>query len=73
MDNGPQQLGKMLVLFAAVIAVAGLVLMFAGKWKLPGDIQWESKNARVFLPLGTCILISIVLTLVFWVISWLRK
>jgi hypothetical protein len=40
---------------------------------MPGDFAWRGKNAQVYLPLGTSILISVVLTLVFWIISHFRK
>jgi uncharacterized membrane protein YidH (DUF202 family) len=73
MDSGPQQLGKMLLLFAAVIAAVAALLMLAGRWKLPGDFQWESRNVKIYFPLATCIIISLVLTLILTVISWLRK
>ena len=44
-----------------------------GLFKLPGDLQFGSKNWRVFLPLTSCLIISIVLTLLLWLISYLRR
>lgn len=77
MEFGTQQIGKWLVLFGAVIVTAGVVLMVLGKmglFKLPGDFVFGSKNWplrgwRIYLPLGSCILISVVLTLLFWLIK----
>lgn len=81
MEFGPQQIGKWLVLFGAVIVTAGVALMVLGKmglFKLPGDFLFGSKNWplrgwRIYLPLGSCILISVILTLLFWLIRYLRS
>lgn len=59
-------LGRLLLVFAAVIAVVGLLLVAAGKGlipRLPGDITIERRNVRFYFPLGTSILLSVVLTL----------
>jgi hypothetical protein len=58
--------GRFLLIAAALIAVVGLVLLAVGKGlipRLPGDIAIERKNFRFYFPLGTSILISLVLTL----------
>ena len=55
----------MLLILAAVIAVVGLILIASGKGlipRLPGDIAIERKNVRIYIPLGTSILVSVVLT-----------
>jgi Protein of unknown function (DUF2905) len=59
-------LGRMLLILAAVVAVVGLILVAAGKGlipRLPGDIAIERKNFRFYFPLGTSILLSLILTL----------
>jgi hypothetical protein len=59
-------LGRLLIVFAAVIAVVGLLLVAVGRGlipRLPGDIAIERRNFRLYFPLGTSILISLVLTL----------
>lgn len=59
-------LGRLLLILAAVVAVVGLILMAVGKGlipRLPGDITIERKNFRFYFPLGTSILLSVVLTL----------
>ncbi len=59
-------LGRLLIIFAAVIAAVGLLLIAVGRGlipRLPGDIAIERKNFRFYFPLGTSILISLVLTL----------
>jgi Protein of unknown function (DUF2905) len=57
--------GRFLLIAAALIAVVGLVLLAVGRGlipRLPGDISIERKNVRFYFPLGTSILISLVLT-----------
>jgi hypothetical protein len=59
-------LGRILLVVALVIAVIGVVMILAGRGlipRLPGDIAIERKNFRFYFPLGTSILVSVVLTL----------
>ena len=59
--------GKLLLSLAAVLAVFGLVFFLVGRGvvpRLPGDFSFGGRNWRVYLPLGTSIVISIVLTVV---------
>lgn len=58
-------LGRTLLALAAVLAVLGLLLIAVGKGlvpRLPGDLVLGGKNVRVFIPIGTSILLSLVLT-----------
>jgi hypothetical protein len=67
-------LGKILLGLGLVMVVLGGLLLLAGNsagkvpWlgRLPGDIYIERENWRVYFPLGTSILISVVLSLLFW-------
>lgn len=63
-------IGKLLIVIGLVIVGAGLLLLLSDKipWlgKLPGDIVIKRDNFTFFFPLATCILISIVLSLVLW-------
>lgn len=71
-----QHVGKWLLIFAACLAAVGGVLWLlgrAGVGRLPGDLSFGGKNWRVFLPLGTCIGLSALLTLVLWIVSRLRR
>ena len=60
----------MLILLGVVFILIGLGFLFADKipWlgRLPGDIYVKRGNFSFYFPLGTCILISIVLSLIFW-------
>jgi hypothetical protein len=76
MDFGPQQIGKLLILIGITIVLLGAVVILLGQlglFKLPGDLQFGSKNWRVFIPITSCLIISIVLTLILWLISYMRR
>jgi hypothetical protein len=68
-----RDLGKLLLGFGALMVLLGLILIAAGNlsgkvpWlgRLPGDIHIERGNWSFYFPLATCLIISIVLTLVF--------
>jgi hypothetical protein len=58
--------GRVLLIVALIIAVLGVILILAGKGlipRLPGDIAVERKNFRFYFPLGTSIVVSVILTL----------
>jgi len=67
------ELGKILLGFGLLMVLLGVVLLAAGNlsgklpWlgRLPGDVYVERGNWKVYFPLTTCIIISIVLTLLF--------
>lgn len=62
------EIGKFLIIAGAAIAAIGLVFLFADRLplgKLPGDITVGKGGFKVFIPISTCIAISVLLTLVF--------
>jgi len=63
-------LGKTLIVAGLLLVAVGLFLTFGGKLnfigKLPGDIRIERDNFSFFFPLATCLLVSLLLSLVFW-------
>jgi uncharacterized protein HemY len=63
-------MGKLLIVFGVLLIVIGGLLVFAGKipWlgKLPGDILIQKKNFTFYFPLTTSIILSIILTLLFY-------
>ncbi|MBT1077299.1 DUF2905 domain-containing protein [Geobacter grbiciae] len=67
-----QGLGKSLIVFGLIIAAVGVVLTFAGKipWlgRLPGDIYVKRDNFTFYFPLATSILISVILSLILWLL-----
>lgn len=66
------EIGKTLIVIGAVLIGAGLLWLLGsrlGLGHLPGDIVIERENFRLYLPLGTCLLISVVLSVAFWIIG----
>jgi hypothetical protein len=73
MADSIQYIGKFLVLLGIIVAALGGLLLISGKitWigKLPGDILIQRKNFTFYFPLATSILLSLILTLIFWLIG----
>ncbi len=65
-----QHIGKLLVIVGIGTALFGVLLIFFAKlpWlgRLPGDIIIHKKNFTLYFPLATSILLSLLLTLLFW-------
>ena len=73
-----RELGRALLIAAALLAVVGALLYFSGRLpfrigRLPGDIVHRSESATFYFPIATCILLSAGLTLLFWLISRFRR
>jgi ribose/xylose/arabinose/galactoside ABC-type transport system permease subunit len=71
-------LGRILIFLGLLIAAIGAAILLLGKTglplgRLPGDFSWRGKNTSFYFPLGTCILLSVVLSLVLWILARLRK
>ena len=76
MEIGPQQIGKWLIAAGLIIVLLGVFTMTLGKlglFRLPGDLEFGGKNWRIYIPIASCIIISIILTLVLWIVSYFRK
>lgn len=72
------ELGKALLGLGLLLAVIGGVLLIAGRFglplgRLPGDLSYRGKNVSFFFPIGTSILISVVLSVIFYLISRFRR
>ncbi|HWH57187.1 MAG TPA: DUF2905 domain-containing protein [Terriglobales bacterium] len=70
-------IGKVLVVLGLMIAAAGLLFMLLGRTnlplgRLPGDILYRGKNTTFYFPLATSIVLSVVLSLVLYLISRFR-
>jgi hypothetical protein len=71
-------LGRLLVGVGLVLLIAGGLLLLLGRTgmpigRLPGDISYRGKNLNVYFPLGTSILVSVLLSLVFYLLSRFRR
>lgn len=65
-------MGKYLIIAGVVLIMAGLLISLLpdnGLPRLPGDIRIERENYSFYFPLGWCVLVSMVLSLVFWFIN----
>jgi hypothetical protein len=72
------ELGKALLGLGVLLAIVGGGLLLAARFevplgRLPGDISYRGKNVSVFFPLGTSILLSVVLSAIFYLISRFRR
>lgn len=65
-------MGKFLILIGAILIAIGLVFLLGerlGLGRLPGDIVIEGEHTRIYIPIMTSIIVSVVLTLLFWLFS----
>lgn len=73
-----RELGKALLIFGVVLACAGAFLLVGGKMplrlgRLPGDIAYHGRNGTFYFPIVTCLLLSVGLTLLFWIVNLFRR
>lgn len=72
------EIGKLLIGLGMLLVVLGILAMAAGKLqlplgRLPGDITWRGKNSVVYFPIVTSIVVSVLLSLVFWIVGHFRR
>ena len=72
------ELGKALLGLGVLLLIVGTALVLGARLgiplgRLPGDISYRGKNVSIFFPLGTSILLSVVLSVIFYLISRFRK
>jgi len=72
------ELGKLLVILGLSLAVAGVALMLLGRMhlplgRLPGDFTYRGKNRTVYFPLATSLVVSVVLSILLYVVSRWRR
>ncbi len=70
-------MGKVLIIAGIVLLVAGILIEISDKipmlGRLPGDIVIEKKHVKIYFPLVTSLLISLLLTLLFMLIRWFKS
>jgi hypothetical protein len=72
------EMGRMLVMLGGVLVVIGGIVMLMGRTglplgRLPGDVLYRGKNTTFYFPLASSILISIVLSVVLFLIGRMRR
>jgi hypothetical protein len=73
-----RELGRTLLLLGAVLALVGFLLYFGAKLpfrlgRLPGDIVHRGEHSTFYFPIVTCLVLSLGLSLLFWLFSHFRR
>jgi len=73
-----RELGRILLLLGALLAIIGSVLYFGGQLpfrlgKLPGDIVHRGDHTTFYFPIVTCLVLSLAVSLLFWLFSHFRR
>jgi hypothetical protein len=73
-----RETGKILIVLGIVLVGVGALLVFGGKLpfrlgRLPGDIVYQGRNGSFYFPVVTCILLSVVLSLLMWIVNYFRR
>jgi hypothetical protein len=73
-----REIGRLLLMLGVVLVVVGGFLAIGGKLpfrlgRLPGDISWRGKYTTVYFPVVTCLVLSVLLSVIFWLISHVKR
>ena len=73
-----RELGRTLLILGAVLLVVGAVFFFGGRLpfrlgRLPGDLVHKGEHTTIYFPIMTSIVLSVGLSLLFWLLSRLRR
>jgi hypothetical protein len=73
-----QELGRTLVFLGGILVVAGVLVLVLARLqvplgRLPGDFKWQGRGWSVSFPLATSIVLSVVLSLLFWIVGRMRR
>lgn len=62
------ELGKLLMIVGTVFILIGILFYFGDRFfpigRLPGDLRWETENIKIYFPIFSCVLISIIGTII---------
>ena len=70
-------IGRVLIYLGGAVVVLGVVLVLLGKTglplgRMPGDVVYRGKNTTVYFPVVTCIVVSVVLSVVVYIVQKIR-
>ena len=73
-----RELGRTLLILGAVLVGVGAIFFFGGRMpfrlgRLPGDIVHKGEHSTFYFPIVTCIVLSVGLSMLFWLVSRLRR
>jgi hypothetical protein len=76
--GGARELGRSLLFLAGFVVLIGAFFFFGGRLpfrlgRLPGDIAHKGENTTFYFPIVTCIVLSVGISLVMWLISRFRR
>ncbi len=71
-------MGRLLIGFGLALVVVGVIVvglerLGLGPGHIPGDFAYRGRNVQVWFPLGTCIVISVVLSVLLYLLSRIRR
>jgi hypothetical protein len=72
------EIGKLLIVLGIGLAAVGAFLLFGGRLpfrfgRLPGDISYQGRNGSFYFPVVTCIVLSVAVTLLMWIVNLFRR
>jgi hypothetical protein len=76
-----RELGRVMVFAGAALTAIGALVWLAARrgglplrlGRLPGDIAYQGKHGSFYFPVVTCILLSVAITLILWLVQWLKR
>jgi len=73
-----RETGKVLIVFGGALLIFGALLLLGARLpfrfgRLPGDIVYQGRHGSFYFPIVTCILVSVLLTLFFWIVNLFRR
>lgn len=73
-----REIGKLLVVVGIVLVIVGGFFVFGARvpfrlGRLPGDVVYRGKNTSFYFPIVTCIVLSVALTLILWIVNLFRR
>ena len=77
MDTPLFQIGRLVVVVGIALVAIGALLMAGARFgflgRLPGDIAYKGRNVSFYFPAVTCLILSVLVTLLLWLVSFLRR
>ena len=73
-----REIGRLLLVFGGIVVLVGAFFYFGGKLpfrlgRLPSDISYKSEHAAFYFPIVSCLVLSVVLGLILWLINHFRR
>ncbi len=73
-----RELGKLLLFLGVFLVAVGAVLVLGGRLpfrlgRLPGDIAYHGRHTTFYFPIVTCLVLSVAMTLILWLVSHFRR